>query len=310
MTPLTLTLSLRAPLGTPLAGDTLFGQLCVAAREAWNDTELIRLLEGYTTGRPWLVVGDGFPAGFLPRPTLPPLADTQPEERKAAKGRRWIPREAAARPLPQLLAAAKNDDEVFGNDRVPVSARAQHNTLNRLTGTTGEGEFAPYTTGQTHYTHGQAIEVHCVLDETRCPREKLAQLVTAIGATGYGRDVSIGMGKFDLSNLGDAVPPAPTLPDAYWTLGPCAPQGLGFDGERSFWRVLTRFGRHGGALALSGQPFKNPVLLAAAGAVLVPKEGYAPRLFVGQGLAGVSHVEDRAVHQGYAPVWPLQRNAP
>ncbi|MCX8018115.1 MAG: hypothetical protein N2690_09495, partial [Rhodocyclaceae bacterium] len=128
MTPLTLTLTLRAPLGTPLAGDTLFGQLCVAACEAWGAAELARLLEGYTAGQPWLVTGDGFPASYLPRPTLPPLADTLPEERKAAKGRRWIPRAAAALPLPELLSSAKNDQQVFGKDTAPVATRAHHNT--------------------------------------------------------------------------------------------------------------------------------------------------------------------------------------
>lgn len=308
MTPLKLTIALRAPLGTPLAGDTLFGQLCVAAREAWCDAELVRLLDGYTADQPWLVIGDGFPSGFLPRPTLPPLTGTKPEERKAAKGKRWISQTAAAQPLPDLLAAAQNDETVFGKGNTPVAARAHHNTLNRLTDTTGTGEFAPYTMAQTHYTAGLAIDIWCVLDHTRCTPERLAELVANIGATGFGRDASIGLGKFDLIATETAVPPAPTFPDAYWTLGPCAPQGQGFDGRQSFWRVLTRFGCHGGALALSAQPFKNPVLLAAAGAVLVPQGDFAPRLFVGQGLTGVSHVPPKTtVHQGYAPVLPVQR---
>jgi len=308
MTPLTLTLALRTPLGTPLAGDTLFGQLCWALREAHDEGELTRLLDGYTAGQPWLVVGDGFPAGYLPRPTLPPLAKTDPGERKAAKGKRWIPLVAAALPLPALLAAACNDETVFGKGRAPIAARAHHNTLNRLSGATGAGEFAPYTMAQTHYAAGQTFDIWCVLDETRCPPERLAALVADIGATGFGRDASIGLGKFDLVSVETAVPPASTFADAYWTLGPCAPQGQGFDGAQSYWRVLTRFGRHGGALALGGQPFKNPVLLAAAGAVFVPRDGYAPRLFVGQGLSGVSHAEPAAVQQGYAPVLPLQRN--
>lgn len=313
MTPLTLTLALRAPLGTPLVGDTLFGQLCVAALDAWGNAELEQLLDGYRTGHPWLVVGDGFPAGYLPRPTLPPPAQAQaplkPEDRKAAKGKRWIPLPAAGLPLPGLLASAQSDAEVFGKAHAPVATRAHHNTLDRLTGTTGTGEFAPYTVGQTHYAVGQQIDVGCVLDDTRCTPERLAELVANIGTTGFGRDASIGLGKFDLVAVNSAVPPAPTVADAWWTLGPCAPQGLGFDGDQSFWRMLTRFGRHGGAQALCAQPFKNPVLLAAAGAVLVPKGDFAPRLFVGQGLTGVSHAApDATVHQGYAPVLPLRRN--
>ncbi|MDP2793437.1 MAG: hypothetical protein Q8O25_05045 [Sulfurisoma sp.] len=311
------TLALRSPLGTPLAGDTLFGQLCHALREAAGEAELVRLLDGYTVGRPWLVVSDGFPQGYLPRPTVPPLAQTKPEERKAAKGRRWIPLAAAAKPLPELLAAAVNDETAYGEGNEPIHASAHHNTLNRLSGTTGNGEFAPYAMSQTHYAAGQKIDLWCVIDETRCDADRLQALLANIGATGYGRDASIGLGKFDVESIDAAVPPAPsqgiplriTFAAAHWTLAPCAPQGQGFDDEKSHWRVLTRFGRHGGALALSAHPFKNPVLLAAAGAVFVPRGEFAPRLFVGQGLTGVSKAEPATVHQGYAPTLPLQLDA-
>lgn len=301
------TVVLRSPLGTPLAGDTLFGQICHAVLEAEGAAELGRLLDGYTRGTPWLVVADGFPQGFLPRPTRPPLARMQADERKAAKGRRWIPLAAAALPLAELLAAAVDDEVAYGRGQAPVHASAQHNSLNRLTGTTGSGEFAPYAMPQIFHAADQKIDLWFVLDETRRDAAFLRGLLATIGASGYGRDASIGLGKFDVESLESAAaPPAPTLPAAHWTLGPCAPQGQGFDGERSFWRVLTRFGRHGGALALSTHPFKNPVLLAAAGALFVPQSEFTPRPFVGQGLAGVSKAEPATVHQGYAPVLPLQ----
>lgn len=334
MTPLKITLTLRSPLGTPLAGDTLFGQLCHAVREAMGTAELRHLLDGYPDGKPWLVTGDGFPAGFLPCPTVPlppsPSGITSDqaakppsrmasssirggggegnasEDRKVVKGKRWILLSAAALPLPQLLAAAKSDEEAYGKDKQPVTARAHHNTLNRMTGSTGTGEFAPYTASQIHFAAGQQLDVWCVLDETRCDRKRLAGWLAAIGLSGFGRDASIGLGKFEVVGVDEAPLPAPQNPQAYWTLGPCAPQGRGFDGGKSFWRVLTRFGRHGGALALSANPFKNPVLLAAAGAVLAPQGEFAPRLFAGQGITGVSTVEPATVHQGYAPVLPLQ----
>ncbi len=306
MTPLRITLALRSPLGTPLAGDTLFGQLCHATCEASGSAELTRLLDGYTAGHPWLIVSDGFPLAFLPRPTLPPLAKTPPEERKAAKGRRWIPLATAAKPLMQLLAAAVDDEAAYGKGSVPVRANAHHNTLHRLTGTTGTGEFAPYAMPQTFHIAGQKIDLWCVLDETRCTAATLREHLAAIGATGFGRDASIGLGKFDVVDIEAAIAPAPTHASAYWTLAPCAPQGQDFDSDRSYWRVLTRFGRHGGALALSANPFKNPVLLAAAGAIFVPHDGFVPRLFVGHGLSGVSRAEPATVHQGYAPVLPLQ----
>ena len=102
------TLALHTPLGTPLAGDTLFGQLCWALREAAGEAELRRRLQGYTEGSPWLVVSDGFPAGYLPRPTLPqhfsPTVD-DPAQRKAAKRQRWL---AAARSGERLAIQLAN----------------------------------------------------------------------------------------------------------------------------------------------------------------------------------------------------------
>ena len=300
------TIALRTPLGTPLAGDTLFGQLCHGAREAWGDSELARLLDGYPQGAPWLVVSDGFPQGYLPRPTVPPLQASTPQERKRAKGRRWIPLAATALPLPQLLASATNDGEAYGTDAAPVTATVHHNTLNRRTGSTGTGEFAPYSMAQTFHAAGQKIDLWCVIDDERLDRERLELLLAAMGATGFGRDASIGLGKFSVAQVVNADLPMSARAVAHWTLAPCAPQGLKFDGDRSYWRVLTRFGRHGGALALSAQPFKNPVLLAAAGAVFVPAGDFAPRPFVGRGLTGLSKAEPASVHQGYAPALTLQ----
>lgn len=103
------------------------------------------------------------------------------------------------------------------------------------------------------------------------------------------------------------VPPVPNA-NAFWTLAPSAPQGQGFDGEKSYWRVLTRFGRHGNVHALSGKPFKTPVLLAATAAVFTPVGGFEPKLFIGQGIGGngeLSKSEPATVHQGYAPVLPV-----
>lgn len=306
MTLLRAILHLRSPFGTPLAGDTFFGQACHAARDALGEAALTDLLEGYTSGRPWLVVSDGFPHGYLPRPSVPVPPHADPSRRKEDKAKHWIPHAAAAQPLNTLLGTAVSDEAAFGEHSVPVQASAYHNTLNRLSGTTGTGEFAPYTQPQTHYAAGQRIDLWCVLDETRLPVEGLRQLFAQIGSLGYGRDASIGLGKFDIESLQEVSLPAPDHADAWWSLGPCAPQGQGFDGTRSSWRVLTRFGRHGGALALGASPFKNPVILAAAGAIFVPEKGFSPQHFVGSGLGQVSVAQPATVHQGYAPVVAVQ----
>ena len=103
----TLALRLRplTAFGSPLLGDTLFGQLCWAVRHRFGLERLHVLLDGYTAGRPFAVVADAFPEGYLPRPALPlssyrAIADA---DRKQAKRRHWMPLAALAAPLPDWL---------------------------------------------------------------------------------------------------------------------------------------------------------------------------------------------------------------
>ena len=126
----------------------------------------------------------------------------------------------------------------------------------------------------------------------------------SMGATGFGRDASIGLGKFAVLEVVETGLTAQTDANAYLTLAPCAPQGCGFLPDASRYQPFTRFGRHGDIAVQSGQPFKTPVLLAAAGAVLKPVR-YVETCFVGQGLGGdgqLSRAIAETVHQGYAPV--------
>ena len=261
-----LTLRPLSALGTPLAGDTLLGQLCWTLHHQLGNQALTDMLQGY-----------------IPLSVL------------REKLSNW-----------QQLAVA---DAELGR---AVERAQPHNTINRHTGTTGTGMFAPYTMGQTWLAPGCLLDVVVVLDEQRLSLEQLLAAFTYMGQHGYGRDASIGLGKFEL--VGDAAAvtwpqPAQGAPNAWLTLGACAPQGLGFCPVRSHWHSVTRFGRHGDVAVQSGQPFKRPLLLAKAASVFWPEELDPTRAFIGQGLGGasapVSLSMPQTIHQGYAPVVPL-----
>ena len=315
----TLALRLRplTAFGSPLLGDTLFGQVCWAVHHRHGPERLRDLLDGYTAGRPFAVVSDAFPDGFLPRPALPlsayrPVPDA---DRKAVKRRHWVPLSALTQPLPDWLQVGLTDRDLLGP---PVAGsvgqgRAQpsglivphpqpHNSINRLTGTTGRIHFTPYTMMQRWHAPGVPLCCRVVFDPARIQAADIAALFADIGAAGYGRDASIGLGKFTVEPTVDLWPAQPQG-NACLTLAPCAPQGLGFDQRRSFYEVFTRFGRHGDLAVHWGNPFKTPLLLARAGAVLTPlRMPDAP--FIGQGLGGagqLSKVLPETVHQGYAP---------
>lgn len=292
--------------GTPLLGDTLFGQLCWAIRNRHGEDMLNQLLKGYTQGNPFLVVSNAFPAGYIPRPDLPSVwfTNVPDTQRKAAKKRVWMPLEKLAEPLANWQQYAKNDQDAG----MKMEDHLQpHNSIDRRTGTTNDSGFAPYSMAQHWYAEDTLLDIYLLLDDARVDAQQIKTCVEDIGNFGYGRDASIGLGKYSVEQFEHANLPAQQLANACLTLAPCVPQGLGFDSSRSFYQLFTRFGRHGDlAVHKTGQPFKNPVLMAKAGAVFATPP--AASGWIGQGLGGnglLSKTISNTVQQGYTPVIPV-----
>lgn len=307
MKALRFTLAPLTAFGTPLAGDTLFGHLCWALVMRRGAPGLGELLDGYTEGRPFAVLSDAFPAGVLPKPTLPDavagLAAAQAGERKALRLRAWLPADGHARPLAQWLASAVEADNGTG-------AVVTQNSINRLTGTTGRDSFAPRQVEQIAFAADARLDLYAVLDEARLPAADLRAALDDIGAGGYGRDASSGLGKFEVLDMA----PSAVAPSGPWrramALAPCAFDPAAVDTAHCHWLPLTRFGRHGGVAALGGGggPFKRPLMLARTGAY-VASRGATAAMFHGSGLGGtgrpLSDVIPATVHQGYAPLVAL-----
>ncbi|MEA3274995.1 MAG: CRISPR-associated protein Csm7 [Pseudomonadota bacterium] len=305
-----ITLRPLSAFGGAIKGDTLFGQLCWAVRNRQGEDALRRLLKGYTQGRPFAVCSDAFPAGYVPRPALPLHYFDQlaQEDRKAVKRRKWLPRSALSESIRTWLGQCHSESQVLeslgaGGSELTRTHAQPHNSINRLSGTTGGSDFAPYT--QTQHWFGVELRLECwiLVDAERLVANDLRTLFEDIGRCGYGRDASIGLGKFAVEQAETDTLPRQDGANACFTLAPCAPQGLGFDPARSHYEVFTRFGRHGDTAVQSGRPFKAPVLLAQTGALLVPP-ALPQHAYAGQGLGGdgtLSNAIPETVQQGYAP---------
>ncbi|MCC7083014.1 MAG: hypothetical protein IT530_20295 [Burkholderiales bacterium] len=302
-----LTLQPRSPFGTALVGDTLFGQLCWALRLRRGEARLKELLRGYSGGEPFAVLSDAFPAGLLPRPAVPEAAlgrTPDPKARKEDKRRVWLPAADSHLPLAEWLALAREQES---SSRARIEVLTQ-NTINRLTGTTGEGLFAPRQVERIVYATGATLDVYVVLDENRLELAALREALGDIGAGGYGRDASAGLGKFEVVALESHAWPVTNGKQAI-TLAPCAPQPEHLDANGCFYQPLTRFGRHGNVAVLSGSagPFKRPILMLRTAAFLTLHEPVPP--FHGTGLGGaqqpISGVIPATVHQGYTPLVPV-----
>lgn len=308
MQSLIATIQPRSAFGGSIRGDTLFGQLCWATLHRRGEQHLNKLLEGYPVNRPFLVVSDAFPAGYLPRPALPlhRYEDIPDADRKQVKKRNWLARKHFSQPLSKWLEFAVPDRQIAGRDLFESRSQS-HNTINRLTGTTGAGEFAPYTMPQQWYAPGQSLELYLVYDEARLDTQAVKQLLEDVGMAGYGRDASIGLGKFELASIREESWPVQDKANAWLTLAPCAPQGQAWVSEQSWYQPFIRFGRHGDLAVHFGKPFKTPLLMADTAALLMPQT-YSPVQFTGQGVGGdgsLSKAIPATVHQGYAPVLPV-----
>lgn len=290
-----LTITPKTAFGGKILGATLFGQICWAIAERYGEAVLSGCLKDYANGKPFLVVSDAFSNGFVPMPCLPSdyWQINAEIERKALKKRQFI-----------AIDCLRNPPKLWQQNACDLSNKTLatthlHNTMNRQTGTTGDKEFAPYQTGEVWFVGD--LSVYLLLDENLLSADKLRQVLDDIAKTGYGRDASVGLGKFEIRAFekSDLFSQYNHGKDAL-SLSACCPQGLGFDKDKSFYQIHSHFGRHGNIAVFAGNPFKKPVLMANTGAVFHRENGDCPP-FIGQGVTGVSAVYQNAVHQGYAP---------
>lgn len=296
-----------SPFASAMTGGMLFGHVAWSVREAFGEARLTALLDGYCAGRPFAVLSDAFPHDFVPVPVIPAHIWRQAEtakERKRLKTLKWLAVDALHTSPTRWQNEARDNAGVSAAQGSPFVREVwcTHNSISRLTGTTGEGPFAPYGVSVNAFAREQLLDLYVDLDEERLSADEFEDLLKSVGSFGFGRDASTGAGKFDV----EAIEKRPDNDASRGWLALCAsaPSGSGFDGERSFYRPLTYFGRHGNVRANEGTPFKKPIVLADTGAFFWCDEPRAMQ-WTGKGISGHSAYAD-AVHQGYAPLLPVR----
>lgn len=301
-----ITIQPTSAFGTPLQGDTLFGQFCWGIVHLLGEEKLKQLLDGYTNNHPFAVFSDGFPSNYFPLPTLPSKFFNEIDiDRKQLKKLKWIKVEDCKFPINQWQQKAwesKNDPMLAHQFK---EQEQSHNTINRLIGTTTGEQFAPYQSLQKWFYPNYLFDIYLILDEQRLSLKQARAILENIGKFGFGRDASIGLGQFNVLSIESFNYDIPDSANCYMTLANVAPQTPMWDKSHCYYQITTRFGRHGDYYALNENPFKKPIILAKAGAIFTPKK-MQHCLFIGQGLNNVSYISDKIVHQGYAPTIPLR----
>jgi CRISPR-associated protein Csm4 len=328
-------------LGTPMIGDSVFGTFCwqIANDDKLVGKKLDDLLSNYHT-KPFVIFSSVYPKFLsnkvynyafktpaLPLETifnLPANREEKITKRKEFKSKKWM-LVAENQKISSIKELEKvNDTELFekikssinnetrkqikrsGTKSFSATLQQFHNKINRVTGKTGEEGFAPFSVFQEVYIPNMELSLFVGFDENSISIEQILTILQKIGDTGFGKDASIGLGKFkvgeeteiDLSKIGS------DSPNALYTLSPSVPEKGIY--QEIYFQPFTRFGKHGDMLAKSDNPFKNPVIMADEGAVLIPKEkGYLEKNYIGTAVSNLSKSMKETVAQGYSLVIPI-----
>jgi len=324
--------------GTLLKGDTLFGHFCwqAAYDSALLEGNLERWVSVYDR-QPFAVFSSAFPrikrevvTYYFKRPDIPfAMFGKAPDNRNERirsvariKEKTWVAVGGDLK-LDLMRAELLTDAELYwkisqndtGSETLKDAGKylgsvrtvfAQpHNSINRLSATTGAGGmFAPYVKENTFYCSECELVIIILFDLEATDIERVVTGLKRIGSWGYGRDASTGMGRFRVTEYNRLDLPDATDSDACYTVAPSVPGRNRY--ERIFFRPFVRFGKHGDRLATSKNPFKNPVIMADEGAVVIPNNREIfQRPYFGTPVTGVSQVNPETIVQGYTPYLPV-----
>ncbi|MDI6781275.1 MAG: hypothetical protein QME49_04115 [bacterium] len=334
--------------GTPFKGDTIFGHFCwqIAYDSKLSSIPIDELMASYqekpfavfSSMYPKFVVREKYCYTFIkPNLSMDKLFNLsgekeQIEQRKEIKKKKWMLIEEGQRFSSFKELTFVNDDELLCMANKQLSHEMQHqmrkaiskdfaaqfsqyhNKINRLTNKTGEKGFDPFAMEQSVFYPETELALFVGIEEDMIDIKQIKKGLEQIGLTGFGKDASTGLGRFELGEDSEinTFDMGSASPDACYTLSPCVPEKDTFDAM--FFNPFTRFGRHGDVLAKSANPFKNPVIMADEGAIFKPEKGGKERKkmcfdkpYIGTAISDISkHVEFKTVMQGYSLYLPVR----
>ncbi|MBI5185787.1 MAG: hypothetical protein HZA01_08700 [Nitrospinae bacterium] len=315
----TIEIDLRSSLGTPFQSDTFFGHLCWSLRFLWGEEKLQEFLSRYENREsPPLLLSDGFPVGYLPKPVLPPVSPTDLDRivgkenrihnsfmikaiKKAVLMRRDIFFELQQDAItPEKLfkamkSAYKNEE---GTEGPGIKESIQHNTIDRITGSVRDGGL--FIHEDTFFEpESSRFEVYL---KTNCfSMRELEKIFEYMGEGGFGRDKSTGKGHFTFQIREGINLPETENPNAFMTLSSYIPHAEA--PTRGHYRTLHKYGKLGGTYAQGSpeahkNPFKKPLLMFAAGSTFYDPDFKSGKIY-GSLLREV-HINKDIRHYAYA----------
>lgn len=272
-------LKLKSWVASAWQSDTIFGHLCWGMRYLHGEEQLRSFLELYSAGAPPLLVSNGYPGEFMPRPrAAPPRIDVdQPLKDQRQQFQQYKSAREVNYLSPEEFNRALNGETIVpSGESGPREARrvTLKNQLDRLTSTTGE-QGALYNF-EEYYWPEVTIYVK-VEDEFLDTARSVFQYVAD---TGYGKRKSVGYGQIEAVSFEPfAGFRLPAQPNGFVTLSNFVPAKN--DPLRGDWQTIIKYGKMGEEYASSEERvFKKPLLMLEAGSTFhdAPCREYYGRL--------------------------------
>ena len=287
----TIAITLKSPIVTMFQSDTIFGHICWAIRflNGESSKKLDAFLNSFDDSEnPPLLVSNGFPKGYLPKPIIQPIK--QEELETVAEPGDRIENSIKIKQIKKMAYIAKNDFKLLQKEKLtPIklfkamfgrydsiasdlskeqSSIVQHNTINRIEGNVKTGGL--YTQEEFFYDfedkNSGIFEIY--LKTNFFIKNELNIIFEYIKAGGFGKDKSTGKGYFDFEIKEGIDLPDAENPNAFMTLSSYIPAKK--DPVKGYYQAFLKFGKLGGLYAkgtpeVGGNPFKKPLIMFSPG---------------------------------------------
>ncbi|PPK60524.1 CRISPR-associated protein Csm4 [Malaciobacter marinus] len=270
-------------------GDMLFSQML--AQSFWQRENTFA---NYLGEKPKLIVSDMMPLGYFYKPTLPfsYFDKLSKKERKKSLDRKEFKKKAFI----------KYDDlesgELYKCKEINFYKKITQgkNSINRLTFTTSEGDFAPYKEEQISFC--SKLWIFLLVDKSI--ELKAIELLKNVGKFGFGKNSSTGKGQFELKPIKN--PFKLKSSDYFMSISPMI---LNQDEniKSCFYEPFTKFGKFHMANE-SKNTFKKPLLLAKSSAVLEQIKG-TNSFYYGSSIDNSSVQDKKSFVQGFSIKIPI-----
>ena len=236
---------------------------------------------------PKIIFSDILPDEHMYKPTLPLSAfGVDESEKKEFRKKSWI--DISSLQQGELLKAKELS---FYKSEIKV-----RNSLNRVTFSTGEEGFDPFSLEEITFIYQPVIYV--LFDEASFDEEEIENRLDHIGKNGFGKKGSIGKGHFSAKVDTDFKGFDEVKSDYYLTISPTILNKQPHI-KKAYYNTFNRFGKSHS----SSTPFKKPLLMADSGAVVKLEEKQS---YIGRGIE--NGINTQSLVQGYSILVPFKFN--